>query len=117
MVFWTVVLNGGTITDYLFTDKLLLRGTVGECSWSGWRPTWPRGRQNVAVTYEHGYADGDVPRSIRMVALSIASRLVVQGPAQSETVGDVTVNYSVAASDLTPGELRILTKYRAAQSF
>lgn len=113
----TVSVNGSAITDYVATDRLLLRGSVGECSWSGWRPTWPRGRQNIEVSYVHGYGTADVPRSVRMVAVSIASRLIVQGPAQSETVGDVTMNYGMAASDLTQGELRVLNKYRAARSF
>ena len=47
-------------------------------------------KKNIKVTYDHGYTVAgtvnNVPRSIRMVALMIASRLVVQGVAQQETV-------------------------------
>jgi hypothetical protein len=81
----TVIVNGGTITDYMLTaNGLLLRGTAGGTP----RPTWPQGRQNVTVTYEHGYQTVDLPRDVRMVALSIASRMIVQGVAKSETLGD-----------------------------
>jgi hypothetical protein len=113
----TVLVNGGTITDYMLSGQgLLLRGTAG----SNPRPLWPLGRQNVQVTYDHGYTltpTNNVPRSIRMVALSIAARLVVQGAVQSETVGDVTVDYGMAASDLTVNELRILAGYLQTRSF
>jgi hypothetical protein len=64
------------------------------------------------VTYQHGYADADLPRDVRMVALSIASRLVVQGVASEESNGPVSVKYATPATDLTAGELRILQKYR-----
>jgi hypothetical protein len=47
-----------------------------------------------------------------MVALSIASRLVVQGVASEESNGPVSVKYATPATDLTAGELRILQKYR-----
>jgi hypothetical protein len=50
---------------------------------------WPSGRQNITVTYDHGYADADLPRDVRMVALSVASRIAVQGVALEESVGDV----------------------------
>lgn len=105
----TVLVNGGTVTDYALNGNgILYRGTAGVDP----RPVWPSGRQNVTVTYDHGYATADLPRDVRMVALSIASRLVVQGPALEETVGAVRVKYGVNASDLTNGELRILQKYR-----
>lgn len=106
----TVLVDGTAVTDYVLTGNgLLLRGSAG----SDPRLVWPSGRQNVVVTYDHGYADADIPRSVRMVALSIAARLVVQGAAKSETVGETSVTYAVAATDLTNGELRILHKYRA----
>ena len=73
---------------------------------------WPAGRQNVEVTYKHGYTPAELPRSVRMVALHIASRLVIQGVAQYETIGDVQMRYGVNATDLTDGERRILRKYR-----
>lgn len=115
----TVLVNGATVTDYIAPTPqgFLYRGTATGC-WSG--AVWPRGRQNVQVTYDHGFTvapTNNVPRSIRMVALSIASRLVVQGVAQSETVGDTTVSYGMAASDLTNGEKAIIYSYLAKRSF
>lgn len=96
-------------TDYLLgangTLFAMPTGTTG-CS------VWTLGRQNIAVTYDHGYTD--VPRSVRMVALSVASRLLVQGPAAQETVGPTSVRYGTNASDFTVGELAILRKYRRA---
>ncbi len=110
----SVLVNGVAELNYMLTaEGVLLRGTAGCLP----RPVWPRGRQNVTVSYEFGYADGEVPRSVRMVALGIAERMVIQGMAQSETVADVTINYGMAASDLTANELRILQKYRRARSF
>ena len=95
--------------DYVFTaGGKLLRN---KCD------VWRKGRQNVAVTYTAGYATDDVPRSIRMVALQIAARYVIQGVAESEVVGDVQLSYGMNAADLTQNELRILNKYRAARSF
>lgn len=105
----TVVVNGGTVTDYVLNGNgILLRGTAGVDP----RPVWPAGRQNVRVTYDHGYQTVDLPRDVRMVALSIASRLVVQGPMLQETIGNVSARYAYAATDLSNGELRILSKYR-----
>jgi hypothetical protein len=110
----TVIVNGGTITDYMLSaNGLLLRGTAGVNP----RPTWPAGRQNISVTYNHGYATADLPRDVRMVALSIASRLIVQGVAKSETQGDMSITYASAATDVTANEDRILKKYRRTRSF
>jgi hypothetical protein len=110
----SVLVNGVAEPNFMLTaEGMLLRGTPG--SWCG--RVWPRGRQNVTVTYAFGYADGEVPRDVRLVALEIAQRMVIQGVATSETVGDVTINYGMAASDLTANELRILGKYRRARSF
>ena len=106
----TVTIDGGTITDYVLrNDGVLIRKTSGS---SHRTVTWPDGRQNVTVVYDHGYVDADMPRDIRMVALSIASRIAVQGPAKSEAIGNVNVTYAVASTELTTGELMILRKYR-----
>lgn len=104
-----------SITEFEHTsDGRLLRGSAGNDP----RPTWPRGRQNIQVTYEYGYGTATLPRSIRMVALSIASRLVIQGIAKSEVTGDARIDYSTAAStDLSAGEERILKRYRQSRSF
>jgi hypothetical protein len=69
----------------------------------------------VSVTAVTGYATVDFPRSVRMVALSIASRLVVQGVALEESVGAVRMKYAVASTDLTAGERLILRKYRPSR--
>jgi hypothetical protein len=105
----TVLISGGTVTDYTLNGNgILFRGSAG----SDPRPVWPSGRQNVTVTYDHGYADVDLPRDVRMVALSFASRIVIQGPALQETNGQVSVRYGVNNTDLTNGEKLILRKYR-----
>ena len=102
----TVNVSGTAVTDYAVdSDRGVLVRTTSPCVWTA-------GRQNVEVTYVHGYPDADLPRSVRMVALTIASRLVIQGVAQYETVGDVQMRYGVNATDLTDGERRILRKYR-----
>ena len=108
----SVFVNGTAETDFEFTgDGMLFRGTSGVNP----RPVWPAGRQNVQVTYEYGYTE--VPRDVRMVALSIASRLVLQGPAKRESLGDQSIDYAVASTDLTGGEKLILGKYRRTRSF
>lgn len=105
----TVLVNGGTVTDYVLSGNgILYRGTAGIDP----RPVWPMGRQNIQVTYDHGYADQDIPRSVRKVALDIASRHAVQGVAKDESIGPVRITYAAAASDLTANELRILRKYK-----
>ena len=111
-------MDGGTITDYVAPtyDGMLFRGAATS-DFGGFRQVWPRGRQNIQITYDHGFPSDELPRSIRMVALMIAARLVVQGVAQSETVGDVTMNYGQAASDMTKGEQAIMYGYLAKRSF
>lgn len=105
----TITVAGTAETGYMVTRRgELLRGTAGCYP----RPVWPEGRQNVTVTVDYGYDSADIPRSVRMVALSVAARLAVQGVAAEETVGDVRVKYAAAATDLTAGERRILKRYR-----
>jgi hypothetical protein len=105
----TITLNGGTITDWMFNDNgVVFRGTAGVDP----RPVWPRGRQNVTITYDHGYAEVDIPRDVRMVALALATRLVLQGAAIEEQRGTGRIRYAGPATDLTMGEQLILGKYR-----
>jgi hypothetical protein len=105
----TVTVDGDAVTEYTLNGNgILFRGTAG-CDP---RPVWPAGRQNVEVTCDYGYASADLPRDVRMVALSVAARIMVQGVAVEETVGQVRVKYAVAATDLTNGERAILRKYR-----
>lgn len=113
----TVLVNGTAVTDYVLKDNgvLVRRGTLSgnntyyDCSFPR---VWPAGRQNIEVTYDHGYAEGDIPASVRAVALAVASRLIVQGVAVEESLGDARVKYAGPATDLTAGEKRILRKYR-----
>ncbi len=108
----TVLIDGEAVTDYTLNGNgILFRGTAGADP----RPVWPAGRQNVTVTYEHGYASNELPRDVRMVALSIASRLIVQGVAVEEQVGQARVKYAGAATDLTSSERMILRKYRVTR--
>lgn len=112
----TVTVAGGTVTDFVLgPDGLLFRkasGTDVDYTNSVQTLVWPEGRQNIEVTYEHGYADDDLPRDVRMVALALASRIVVQGVVAEEQVGEVRVKYATAATDLTNGEQAILRKYK-----
>jgi len=106
----TVMVNGIAEANYTLDTRrgILFRGTAGVFP----RPSWPYGRQNIAVTLNYGYGTAVFPRSVKMVALAIASRLVVQGAAGEETVGDVRVKYAAASTDLTSGERLILSKLR-----
>ena len=120
----TVVVNGGTLdnNEYVATERghliRIYSGTGGTATWSTWAQTptsyWPYGRENVEVTYTHGYS-GTVPADVRMVALMIASRLVVQGLKVQEQRGQASNRYAVAATDLTAGEKAILRKHRVAR--
>jgi hypothetical protein len=106
----TVLVNGTAVTDYtLNSNGILFRGT-----WTDTTATWPRGRQNVRVTYDYGYQT--VPSDVRMVALAVASRLATQGQATEESVGDVRVRYAAPPLDLTAGETLILSRYRQSRS-
>jgi len=114
----TVTVNGTAVTDYVLADNGVLyrRGPLsgaGTVWCDDYVPrTWPSGRQNITVTYDHGYEDADLPRDVRMVALNLASRLIVQGVATEETNGDQRVKYAGPAMDLTATEQIVLRKYR-----
>lgn len=100
-------LNGDGVLYATNTAGTALFGTV-----------WPQGRQNIRVTYDHGYtvgSAGDVPSDVRIVALSIASRLLVQGPAMFEALGDVNIRYAAESTAVMPTEKAILRKYRRAR--
>lgn len=110
---WT---TAGT-ADYTLNSNgmLLATDTAGT---SGIGSAWPRGRQNIRVTYDHGYTigtAGDVPSSVRMVALAAASRMFLQGPILSENLGDQNIRYAAESTALMPTERAILRKYRRAR--
>ena len=46
------------------------------------------------------------------MALSVASRFLIQGVAASETVGEVNVRYAAESTALMPTERIILDKHR-----
>lgn len=102
------------VNDYTLNGNGVLYATNHSGTWDH-GATWPRGRQNIRVTYDHGYADADLPRSVRMVALSVASRLLVQGPAIFENLGDLNIRYAAESTALMPTERLILRKYRRAK--
>lgn len=110
----TVTVNGDAVTDFVLGPNGTLFRKYDETSTEYPTIVWPSGRQNVVVTYDFGYSDAEFPRDVRMVALSVASRLVVQGPAIEESLGDSRVKYAAASTDLTAGEKAILRKYRQA---
>lgn len=95
-------------TDYVASPDGMLFTSAIAGSWA----TWPGGRQNVRVSYTHGYGTADFPEEVRMVALAAASRLLIQGPASGETVGGASITYALPSTDLTDGEKAILRKYK-----
>lgn len=104
--------NTAGAADYALADDGVLIAMGGTVAGT----VWPMGRQNVRVNYTHGYADADVPRDIRVLALSVAERIVIQGPMTSETVGGASASYASPQLDLTPGEKAIAAKYRRTRS-
>ncbi len=113
-----VITAAGTTTTYgtadyrLNGDGILFAGTaIGplSCAWPS-AGIWPTGRQNITVTYDHGY--DTIPSDVRMVALTLASRMIVQGVAKQENLGDQSITYAAASTELTPTERTLLAKYR-----
>jgi hypothetical protein len=90
--------------EFVLTSKGLLLSTNG---------CWPDERQSVVVTFDHGWSETALPRDLRMVTLTAATRIYEQGILSDYSVGDVSVKF--AAQDgvsFTPGERRILNRYR-----
>lgn len=103
-----VRVDGDVVLDWVLMKGGILRLT-GEADWS----SWPAGDANVEVDCDHGYLPDDLPRQIRLVALSIASRIYRQGIVRQQTTGATSVTYSVAAStDLSSGERIICRRHR-----
>lgn len=109
------VTGGSAITDWMLRDDGVLLRTAGAAVAESYPEVWPAGRQNIAVIYSHGYGTASIPDDIRMVAISIANRLVTQGGAISEQVGQVNKRYAVSSTDLTNGERAILRRYKVSQ--
>jgi hypothetical protein len=86
--------------------------------------TWTVGRQNIAVTYDHGYSDDDFPRDVRAVALDIAKQIYGQASTSgvaSESLGQYSVSYITSETGrqdiLGDWHRRVLRKYRTSKSF
>jgi hypothetical protein len=123
------VLEGnGTLTlnsDYKLGDNGELYRVPGVID-SGWgteqlRTYWWPGRQNITVTYDHGYST--VPADLKEVALGIAARLFVDEPVSSnvseseESLGQYSTRtrYSTNGSggvDFSNTEKIVLSKYK-----
>lgn len=118
----TVIESGGTLTldsDYKVTEEALYRipGTVTpDGDWCWLRDYWWPGRQNVAVTYEYGY--DSVPEELKQVTILIAARLYNQpatGGIAFQSLGEYSVRYDSAGSDLTRVERDLLRIYKRAR--
>lgn len=72
---------------------------------------WTRGRENVEVTYTHGYAT--VPSDIRLVALHVAARIYDHPGVVQESTGSYSATYEAAGLGLTAGEKVALTKHKS----
>lgn len=83
-----------------------------------WPGVWTKGRQNISVTYNHGYPQSVFPDDLRAVALDIAARIFQQagsgGNILTETIGLYSVRYDAAGGNniVTLNHDRILAKYR-----
>jgi hypothetical protein len=105
-----------TVDDELevFLDWVLLEGGILRLSSEADFTAWPEGNGNIEVDYAHGWAAADLPRSIRLVALTFAARVYQQGIARQEATGSSSITYSVASSlDLSAGEKALIARYRA----
>jgi hypothetical protein len=100
-----VTVNGDTIPtgSYGVKHEMLIRKDLGY---------WTLGRLNVVVTYDHGWDEDTLPRSLKMVALSIAERMFTQGSGiVYQSLGQYAVRYSDVATALTLTEQTILRKH------
>lgn len=104
---WT---TAGTADYTVNGDGMLLATDTAGTSTVG--TAWPRGRQNVRVTYDHGWASDDIPRDLRGVALAVAARIHLQGAAIEEASGDQRIKYGLNSTDFSDGERAILRKWR-----
>jgi hypothetical protein len=124
-----VSVNGVVVTNYVLNGNgvLFRKGTDPIIDYSDWawlpKLIWPVGRQNIVVTYTHGYADDLFPREVRIVALRVAERIFKQPTSAgitSETLGSYSVSYATSQASqqdiLTQGEKNILRKYKQSRS-
>lgn len=101
-----ITIDGESITDDTYTFNT--NGIVFRLDGA----TFADGRQNVRISYDHGYADADIPDEVKGVARELAKRMFVQTVATEEQLGPVRVKYAAAATELTTTEKIILQKLR-----
>lgn len=96
----------------LHDDGVLIAEWLPEGATQSYPMVWPRGRNNVEITYTHGYSDENFPRSLRMVALRIAARFYTQtGGVVFESLGQRSVRYETDAGKLESGDKLILRRH------
>jgi hypothetical protein len=83
--------------------------------WRTHRDAWPRGIQNISVTYDHGFET--LPSDLLNAIMVIASRGLSSsagGEVQAEAIGTYSVTYadSTSGGGLQDGERLVLDRYR-----
>ena len=110
-----VVAEWAEVEGYTWTiqdDGCLIAQWLPEGATQSYPLVWPRGRNNVEITYTHGFQDADFPRSLRMVALKLASRFYTQtGGVVFESLGQRSVRYETDAGKLETGDRLILRRH------
>ncbi len=127
----SVKLNGRVIPDTTYyldkRDGALYRKSTFWPSFGGlFSMLWLQGRGVYEVTYSHGWNAADasgsggvadlppIPRTLKILATTMAARIYDQGLVSQENVGTYRVIYSAESSlSLTKGEMAIIAKYRA----
>lgn len=126
-----VAVDGVDLTDadwYLNDHGILFRVVAtsaypgsGPWGWANRAALWPRGRGNVAITYDRGfdlvggpYEGGDaaalyLPASISSVALALAVRILESGSVPS---GGLSQQQAVSLAGLTDDDRETLNPYR-----
>lgn len=104
----TVEVDGEEVTDWTLSGAGVLIRDDGY---------WPHGRQNVVITYSHGY--DVVPEGLQTLVLLVADRIYrtagASGETESETIGSYSYTRSTtpeAGEGLTTDERALAAKYR-----
>lgn len=96
-------------TDYVwYRNGSLIRGGYGP-PWGS--AIWSPDRQNVLVTYSHGYLD--IPLDLKLACIQVAQNLtgVVQGDVVSKSIGTLSVTYAQTSSAIA-SQQAVLGLYR-----
>ncbi len=76
--------------------------------------TWKRGRENITITYDHGYST--IPSDVRFIAVNVAARLYDHAGVTAETTGSYVATFESASAGLTEGEKAVLDAYRVRRT-